>query len=229
MAKADSALSGSPIVPSPPRVAPARNLRILPLGNSITYGYLSSDGNGYRKVLLDTITANGSTVQYVGSVQAGNMTDNHNEGHPGATISQIATFANLSLPERPNIILLMAGTNDMAQSLNLSDAPRRLGDLIDQCHAACPDAVILVAQLTPATDNVTSSNIAAYNPTIPGLVSARVMNGVKALTVNMSSFLTTSDLIDGLHPNDIGYGKMATGWFQGLKEAQAKGWITPPM
>lgn len=165
----------------------------------------------------------------IGSVRAGNMTDNQNEGHPGAVITQIATFANLSLSERPNVILLMAGTNDMAQSLNVSEAPQRLGNLIDQCYAACPDAVILVAQLTPSTYNSTQSNIAVFNPTIPGLVATRVTNGVKALTVDMEAFVGTSDLIDGLHPNDVGYQKMATAWISGLKEAEARSWITPPV
>lgn len=201
----------------------------MPLGNSITYGYLSSDGNGYRKALFDFLTSNGTAVQMIGSVRAGNMTDNQNEGHPGAVITQIATFANLSLSERPNVILLMAGTNDMAQSLNVSEAPQRLGNLIDQCYAACPDAVILVAQLTPSTYNSTQSNIAVFNPTIPGLVATRVTNGVKALTVDMEAFVGTSDLIDGLHPNDVGYQKMATAWISGLKEAEARSWITPPV
>lgn len=157
------------------------------------------------------------------------MTENHNEGHPGAIITEIATFAKASLPQRPNVILLMAGTNDMAQSLNVSDAPRRLGVLIDQCHTACPDAVILVAQLTPSSSNTTQANVAVFNPTIPDLVAARVSNGTKALVVNMEAFVTTNDLIDGLHPNDIGYGKMAQGWLEGLQEAMAKGWITPPV
>lgn len=228
MAELNTSLAGSPISSPPP---PPDNvaLRIMPLGNSITFGYLSSDGNGYRKALFDTLTSNGTAVQMIGSVQAGNMTNNQNEGHPGATITQIATFANLSLSERPNVILLMAGTNDMAQSLNVSDAPRRLGNLIDQCHAACPDSVVLVAQLTPSTYNNTQSNIDLFNPTIPGLVATRVINGVKALAVDMEAFVGTSDLIDGLHPNDVGYQKMATAWISGLKEAEARSWITPPV
>lgn len=204
-------------------------LRILPLGNSITFGYLSSDGNGYRKSLFDNLAANGTSVTMVGSVQAGNMTDNHNEGHPGAIITEIATFANLSLSTRPNVILLMAGTNDMAQSLKVSDATRRLGVLIDQCYAACPDAVIIVAQLTPAASNVTQGNVDIFNPTIPDLVASRVSNGTKALVVNMEDYVTTDDLVDGLHPTDAGYVKMATGWLAGLKEASEKGWITAPV
>jgi lysophospholipase L1-like esterase len=175
------------------------------------------------------LTSDGTSVQYIGSVRAGNMTDNFNEGHPGAVITQIATYANLSLLQRPNIILLMAGTNDMATSLNVTTAPDRLGSLIDQCHNACPDATILVAQLTPAAINSTQTNIDAFKPLIPALVEDRVWKGMKVLSVNMSSFVSLDDLVDGLHPNDGGYAKMATGWMEGLEEASGMGWITPPV
>jgi hypothetical protein len=83
-------------------------LRILPLGDSITYGYLSSDGNGYREY-LDAMLPN-STVEFIGSVQSGNMTDNYNEGHPGAEIAQIASFATNTLSERPNVSLYASVT-----------------------------------------------------------------------------------------------------------------------
>jgi lysophospholipase L1-like esterase len=94
----------------------------------------------------------GAPVQYIGSQRSGNMTDNFNEGHPGAIISQIAGFANQSLPQRPNLILLMAGTNDMIKDVDPANAPERLGSLLDECLAACLDAVIITAQLTPTTN-----------------------------------------------------------------------------
>jgi lysophospholipase L1-like esterase len=230
MARPDSSLSNRPI--DPPSQRPPLSMtamRILPLGNSITYGYLSTDGNGYRKALFEMLTENEAVVQYIGSVQAGNMTDNRNEGHPGAVITQIGAFANQSLSQRPNVILVMAGTNDMVQSLNVSDAPKRLGALLDGCHTACPDAVILVAQLTPAADPTTQANVNAYNPEIPGLVATKVKNGAKVLTVDMTAYVSIENLGDGLHPNDIGYENMAKAWMEGLREAVAKGWVTPPV
>lgn len=81
----------------------------MPLGDSITYGYLSSDGNGYRLGLQNDLS--GSTLQYIGSVRAGSMADNFNEGQSGATINQIAGNAKKSLFERPNVVLVHAGTN----------------------------------------------------------------------------------------------------------------------
>ena len=62
-------------------VAPGIELRILPLGSSITYGTQSVDGNGYRLNLLKHLS--GTKVEYIGSVRNGEMADNYNEGHPG--------------------------------------------------------------------------------------------------------------------------------------------------
>ena len=52
------------------------SLRILPLGASITWGYLSSDGNGYRKPLRDQLRFEGWEVDMVGSKSNGDMKDN---------------------------------------------------------------------------------------------------------------------------------------------------------
>jgi hypothetical protein len=50
-------------------------LRILPLGASITAGYLSSDNNGYRKALRAQLRHAGWAVNMVGSVSTGTMHD----------------------------------------------------------------------------------------------------------------------------------------------------------
>lgn len=51
-------------------------LRILPLGASITWGLLSSSGNGYRKPLRDKFRFQGWEVNMVGSKDNGTMKDN---------------------------------------------------------------------------------------------------------------------------------------------------------
>lgn len=179
------------------------------------------------------LNANGTAVQYIGSQKSGNMTNNENEGHPGALIDQIAEFAHASLPEQPNLILLMAGTNDMAIDNDTATAPDRLGSLIDECHNATSTAagrsVIIVAQLTPAADNATESRIQTFNSAIPRLVAKRVHAGMKVLTVDMSAYVTVNDLKDGLHPSDYGYNQMAKAWYAGIETAADKGWLTPPV
>lgn len=210
-------------------VAPGVELRVMPLGDSITFGFKSSDGNGYRLRLEQDLS--GSNLLYVGSVQSGNMADNFNEGHSGATINQISGFASNSLSDRPNVVLLHAGTNDMNNSPPTdpySSAPDRLGALIDQIFAACPDAAILVAQIINAANADTEARIQTFNNAVPGVVAQRANAGHHVMVVDFRS-VTVSDLQDGLHPSDQGYQKMGDIWFSGIQAAVANGWIHPPV
>ena len=204
-------------------------LRIQPLGDSITFGFQSSDGNGYRLPLQKLLL--GSDTNFIGSVQSGNMTDNNNEGHNGATINQIAGFANLSLPERPNIVLLHAGTNDLNNDPPAgpyAEAPERLGALIDGIGSECPDATILVAQIINAANSSTESRILEFNKQVPRVVFQRAKTGRHVRVVDMRS-ITTKYLKDGLHPTDAGYEKMGEIWFQGIKDAAHAGLIHAPV
>lgn len=51
----------------------AWNHTTLALGDSITYGWESTDGNGYRLGLKNLVAAAGNTLTYIGSIQAGTM------------------------------------------------------------------------------------------------------------------------------------------------------------
>lgn len=59
-----------------PRDTEYFTLRIMPLGASITQGYLSSDNNGYRKLLREQLRYSGWPVNMVGSLADGTMLDN---------------------------------------------------------------------------------------------------------------------------------------------------------
>lgn len=51
-------------------------LRVLPLGASITMGYKSEDGNGYRKWIRQQLRYAGWEVDMVGTMKSGTMHDN---------------------------------------------------------------------------------------------------------------------------------------------------------
>lgn len=55
-------------------------LRVLPLGASITQGYKSQDGNGYRKWLRQQLRYAGWEVDMIGSRKTGTMHDNVCDG-----------------------------------------------------------------------------------------------------------------------------------------------------
>ncbi|MCJ1424506.1 hypothetical protein MMC29_002394 [Sticta canariensis] len=210
-------------------VAPGMELRIMPLGASITYGSHSSDGNGYRCPLAENLS--GTKLRFIGSVQSGNMADNYNEGHPGATIRDTANFERASLGYRPNVILLHVGTNDfdsVSPKETTEDAPERLDGLIDDLVFACPDAAILVAQLVHAEDPLYEKRIQLFNNQVPGIVAKRANAGHRVMVADMRS-ITKQYLIDGIHPTDVGYKMMADIWFACIKAARAKGWIQRPI
>ena len=72
-----------PVAPSP--TAPSRTgpIRILPLGDSLTWGVGSTDGSGYRTRLRSALTAAGLRVHFVGSQRSGAGPDADHAGHPG--------------------------------------------------------------------------------------------------------------------------------------------------
>jgi len=99
------------------------DLRILAVGDSITWGYRSSDGPGYRRNLYKLLTMPSyadncpppNSVVFEGSQFSGpDIEYERSEGYPTRTITEIREelFNSGSLQSNPNIILLMAGTND---------------------------------------------------------------------------------------------------------------------
>ncbi|KAL8651232.1 MAG: hypothetical protein Q9226_004788, partial [Calogaya cf. arnoldii] len=215
-------------------VAAGIELRILPLGDSITYGYQTSDdgnqNNGYRLQLQKNLV--GSSMAFVGSVRSGSMTDNSNEGHNGATIKQIEGFADLSLNQRPNVILLHIGTNDLNEDPPkdpYTNAPDRLSSLLSKIVSACPDATILVAQIIHIKDAASDSRVETYNARIPDMVAGQVAKGHKNIAAVDFSSIAANDLVDGLHPTNSGYAKMGHIWFSAIQTAASKGWIKPPV
>lgn len=209
--------------------AVASSLRLMPLGNSITDGVGSSTGNGYRGPLWDALAAEGHPLDFVGSSRAGSMSDPDNEGHSGWRIDEIAAIADEMVGRyRPNVVTVEIGTNDLDRNHEVETAPARLEGLIDQIVTAAPDATVLVASLVVSTSPTLEQHRAAFNARIPEIVQAKQDAGKHVRFVDMSA-LNTADLADSLHPNDSGYQKMADAFGDGVRQADADGWIHDPV
>jgi lysophospholipase L1-like esterase len=211
-----------------PAAAAAATLRVMPLGDSITWGVGSSTGNGYRAPLWNELSAEGHAPDFVGTLQAGTMSDPDNEGHSGWRIDQIAGIADSTLATyKPNVVTLEIGTNDLNQNYQVSTATTRLHSLVDQITADDPGVTVLLASVIISTNSVEEPNRPAFNQAIPGIVQAEQAAGKHVGYVDMGS-LTAADLADALHPNDGGYQKMADAFNAGVQAADSAGWITPP-
>ncbi|MGG6268119.1 PA14 domain-containing protein [Leptolyngbya sp. AN03gr2] len=199
----------------------SRMARILPLGDSITYGVSAYNPRtqtgtpitrgGYRGVLSDLATSNGITFDFVGSqTQASDaLSDKEHEGHPGDTIDQIATKISRSQINlrtlQADVVLLMIGTNDT----NSSDTPTvmrdQLSQLIDQITNASPDATVLVSTIAPILPEAATAwrdlgfswspqKAIDYNNLLPALIAAKVAQGRKVQLVDMRSKLTAAHI-----------------------------------
>ncbi|MFF4209314.1 ricin-type beta-trefoil lectin domain protein [Streptomyces sp. NPDC001796] len=221
--------AGTEAPPSAVRAAAPALLRLMPLGDSITWGVGSPSGNGYRGFLWNQLSAEGHALDFVGSGRNGTMSDLDNEGHSGWRIDQIAGIADGVLARyRPNVVTLEIGTNDLNGSYQVPTATDRLRALIDQITQDAPDATVLVGTLIISTSGTEEANRPAFNAKLPGIVQAEQAAGKHVRLVDMSA-LTTADLSDSLHPNDNGYRKMADAFNAGVQAADAAGWIKPPV
>ncbi|KAI0444388.1 SGNH hydrolase [Xylaria telfairii] len=211
-------------------VTAQQSLRLMPLGDSITRGYLSSDDNGYRQDLFNDLQGSGYTVDMVGSQQAGNMRDPDMDGFNGYRIDQILNQARTDVPTyRPNVIVLNAGTNDCLQTWDINNAGNRLHDLINQLFQIVPDVTIIFSTLTRNRDGPTDQRVQNVNAQYRNLASALIGQGERIVLAELggSDGPQVGDLADGTHPNDVGYNKMANIYFAAIKSASAQGFIRP--
>ena len=196
------------------------------MGDSLTWGEGSSDGNGYRLVLANLVQANDYRISYIGRVKSGNMSNNENEGHRGFLINDVGLIGKPDYSGKPNIGLLWAGANDIIFDVDVINAPQRLGNLIGETVSACPDAVVLVATLLPLLAPHASNKTIDFNAAVTALVAEFEMKKEKvALVVMLRVSKTHIHASDGIHPTDEGYKLIAAAWHDGIVEAGGKGWI----
>jgi lysophospholipase L1-like esterase len=195
---------------------------ILPLGDSITHGFSSTDDAGYRSALFKLIVAANQNVTFIGSLANGPTTvsgktfPRNHEGHDGFTVTRITGLVPpaKSFSTTPHIVLLHAGTNDMTMNADPTTTANQLSTLITNLVNAAPDALIVVAKIVPL--GYSNTNYNSYIAKIPGVVQAHASNHV--VMVDMST-LPTSDIRGNgdVHPTDQGYADMATLWYGAIK------------
>lgn len=199
-------------------------LRIMPLGDSITKGTGGPGLNGYRAKLRSYLQANNFPVDYVGSQKWGNQGDLQNEGHGGWQTSHILANIDAWMARyRPDIVLLQAGTNDMAHEVDPEHAAANLAEIIARIHAAHPEADVYVAKITGTRLSERNALNKAYNDLIPGVVATEREVNANTYLVDMSPVKASLALYDNVHPNAMGYDQMAYRWYNALRSTQLGG------
>lgn len=185
-------------------------LRIMPLGDSLTWGKGSSDGSGYRVDLSSWLALAGIDADFVGSLSNGSGPDLDHEGHPGWRIAQIDAQVATWVPQAaPDVILLDIGTNDLLHRDAVAKAPARLGALVDHLIEFAPDARIVLAELL-----VVRPEFRAFNAALGRIAAARPGH---VWLADMSG-ISPDETVDHVHPTDLGYREMATEWYRALTD-----------
>lgn len=206
---------------------------VLPLGDSITEGFASSQGAGYRIELFAQSVRNAKNLTFVGSLTngptmpiEGKTFPRRHEGHGGWTINQLLnpSGGNQSVTQQaianyhPHIVLLKIGTNDVNGGMG-NGAPTRLGSLIDQITTAAPSALVIVSSIIPTRSDGTNQNVRTYNTGVRDEAEKRAMAGRHVVFVdNYALFTANADyknalLADNLHPNDAGYAALGRSFY----------------
>jgi lysophospholipase L1-like esterase len=198
-------------------------IRIMPLGDSITYGTSSTGTVGYRRPLYQLLTGSGYSVDFVGSQTTGfpEDFDRNHEGHSGWRADQIRDNITGWLNSTPaDVILLHIGTNDISQNQGATGTAVEIGQILDRIDAwetTHNQVWVVLARIVNRNDS-RNGITTTLNGLIQGLADTRIAGGDKIVVVDMESALSyPGDLADTVHPNDSGYGKMAAAWFAALE------------
>ena len=221
-------------------------VNIMPLGDSITEGISESENSsaqnqgGYRAPLWESISQLNINPDFVGSLTHGPQDfDRDHNGYSGERINYLAgddwssrggnpggLTASLA-EEQPDIILLMAGTNNVTANQSVNKMANDLGNLINRITTLSPDTTLLVSSIPPIREDSSrfsdSAELATdFNAAIPGVVDTWSSQGRNVAYVDMTS-LTEDDISlpevdNGLHPTDEGYEKIAQFWLDAINE-----------
>lgn len=219
------------------------HIALGPGGDSTTAGENSTDKNGWRLPLFEDITPSPLDIgalpyididgtlyrrDFVGDQRSGDLPDPDHDGVSGERIDQIAARMDCTVPAyRPNVVTLHVGLNDMNQEWDLPDAPRRLGALVDQILADAPETVVIVATVIPVSKAGLQPLVDAFNAGLPDLVKERQDQGKHVLLAPMNMVPVRE--VDGAHPNDAGYRKMADVFGNAIWQAHYLGWLKEPV
>lgn len=209
-------------------------IRIMPLGDSITYDNRRKDIRptgvriAYRYTLFKLLKSAGFNVDFVGNQNSGGRylgtTMDDNAGFPGITDEQLAVLVGTGYSELTgtqltpgpyletypaDIILLHIGTNKVDVS------PRDVEDILDLIRQSDPDVHIIVARIINRYpyDEITT----AFNHNVAAMIEARADKRIMMVDMEDGAGIDYyTDMDDDLHPNHLGYDKMAAVWFDAI-------------
>jgi acyl-CoA thioesterase-1 len=166
----------------------AEPVRILAFGDSITAGYGLAEADTLTTRLSDALTKMGRPVLVI------------NGGVSGDTSADGLTRIDWALADKPQIMILALGANDMLRGLDPNKTRANLEAIIAKADAAGVET-ILAGMLAPP--NLGADYKAAFDAIFPELAKAHNLLFMPFLLQDVAQ---KSDLnqADGMHPNGNG-------------------------
>ena len=206
-------------------------VKIMPLGNSITYGKGSNPRHGFREDLYDLLTNASYDFDFVGSLNDGSGFDADHEGHSGFFTQQInQSITTWVQDSNPDVVIYHIGTNDISAIFSFSKIINDITSTLNQIWAVNPNIWVVQSQITPRSDvTLFDANTTILNGMIDDLVQSLQSGGSPISIVDHNSAFKANPnwandyMADGKHPNEAGYDVMANVYFQELQNVLGSG------
>ena len=227
---------------------PAFPTRVMCIGDSNTHGVQGL--TSYRYPLWFRLYTHRAALQFVGTRftvhNEDGMTipdlgqfsryytffDRDHQAYNGIRSDQIVSLLGPAVhTTRPDVCLLMIGTNDIGQmgSSGVVNALQGITDIVKTIRLQAPATSFIVASLPPIGPGtgyfVNEAHINTFNNQLPALVTSldEPLSRVTFVDVNAALNLSTDFLADGLHPNFDGQIKVANVFYPSLLNALSGG------
>lgn len=190
--------------PAPPPAPRPAALHVLCFGDSLTAGkdLVDPDRQSYPAVLERRLKEKGHSVRVT------------NAGQSGDTSFDARARLDFSLADRPDLVVICLGSNDMFQGKRLEDLEANLTDIARRCRAAGARVVICRMRIFV---NFGFGWAARYERMFPRVARAAgaalapfPLEGVAAKPL--------LNLPDGIHPNPAGYERFVDNIFETVEE-----------
>ncbi len=223
------------------------------IGDSITQSNADgSDVSSPRLALYELLTENGYDFSFTGHFAANvdglpesgaSVEDNLYHYHSGVSGYLIGELGgqrgiadNLSAywgsgrlaTVKPNVVLIMIGTNDVGRFHSLENAPSRLNTLVQMIYdlPGVGSPTLFLASIPPNGRSAEQmAHVVAFNEKVPDIVAEFAAKGRDIHFVDQFPPLNDdySNVMraDNLHPNAVGNNVMAQTWFEAVSSRVA--------
>jgi acyl-CoA thioesterase I len=188
-------------------------LRIMPIGSSSTVGQGSPATAGFRGPLEAVLDRDGIAYDMVGSQRSGppSLRDPDHEGYGGATMARMQPYvAGWVADQKPDIVLLQVGTNDLISGVGAAVTATRLDTMLSTIRSVSSAHVVVAGVWAPLRSRAAAR--AEYTRLAAAVVERHRAAGEPVTFADASALLRPGDLADGLHPNAVGYRRIAALW-----------------